>query len=123
MSTDSRLGGRNRGWVRTDEVSDMMTDMPSSLVDSADGRRWKGSEKGEPSSEAPATEEEPARASNTERSWDLDAVVPVPAAAAGDGLGYTHCVLRSLHERHVGRTSSHLTLRALQFLQPVRDFL
>lgn len=34
-----------------------------------------------------------------------------------------HSVLRNLQDRQVGRASSHLTLRALQFLQPVLDFL
>jgi hypothetical protein len=36
---------------------------------------------------------------------------------------YSHSVRRNLQERHTGWTSSHLTLRSLQLVQPKRDFL
>ena len=56
---------------------------------------------------------------------DVEEVVGVAEATAvfAGGSGYTHSALRNLHDRQVGRTSSHLTLRALQFLHPALDFL
>jgi hypothetical protein len=43
---------------------------------------------------------------------------------AGGGIsGYTQSALRNRQDRQVGRTSSHLTFRVLQFLHPARDFL
>lgn len=54
---------------------------------------------------------------------DTLAVEVDDVAAVGGISGYTHSALRNRQDRQVGRTSSHLTFRVLQFLHPARDFL
>lgn len=53
----------------------------------------------------------------------LPAVLAFLLGLGTGGGGYVHSVCRNRHEVHVGRASSHLTFRALQVVQPPRDFL
>lgn len=112
-------GGRNRGSETTGR-GHAVKSWKSSSCEGGVGRRF---DEDEGRDVASLGEKEEGSVGVVVGEGAPDGIEDEVEPAAGRVTGYAHSVLRSRQDRQAGLASSHLTLRALQFLQPALDFL